>query len=297
MKVIIDTDPGTDDALALIMALNSPELDILGLTTVEGNATLADTTRNALAVLEYMGRTDIPVYAGESTPLVGKFEHAYHIHGPAGLTVSLPEPRLEPAAGGAVDFIVETALALDGELTVIALGPLTNIARALMRDERVASAIRLVPVMGGQGADAGNVTPYAEFNIWDDPHAANVVFESSVPTTLIGLDVCRRTAVSRGAEGWFGGDTPGEALAGRILANWFETAQVERQFNLHDPLTIAATLRPELISARAASATVETAGERVGEVSADYARGGSVDLAVDVDGAAAMAFMRELLKG
>ena len=122
MKVIIDTDPGTDDALALIMALNSPELDILGLTTVEGNATLADTTRNALAVLEYMGRTDIPVYAGESTPLVGEFEHAYHIHGPAGLTVSLPEPHIEPAAGGAVDFIVETALALDGELTVIALG-------------------------------------------------------------------------------------------------------------------------------------------------------------------------------
>ena len=301
MKVIIDTDPGTDDVLALIMALNSPEMNILALTTVEGNATLEHTTNNALAVLEYMNRAEIPVHSGESTPLVGEFYHAYNIHGPAGLTVSLPEPQTALASSDAVGYIAQTALdmrAAGDDLTLIALGPLTNVARALQRDARLKDALGSVLVMGGTGDAPGNVTPYAEFNIWDDPRAANVVFQSGMPVTLIGLDICRQTAVARDNPDWFSGDTPGERLAAQILTNWFETEQVERQFNLHDPLTIAAALRPDLITTRRANLSVETAdADRIGEITHNFTPDSSVSLAVAVDSNQAMAFMRSLLAG
>ena len=299
MKVIIDTDPGTDDVLALIMALNSPEMDILALTTVEGNATLEHTTNNALAVLEYMNRAEIPVHSGESTPLVGEFYHAYNIHGPAGLTVSLPEPQTALASRDAVGYITQTALdmrAAGDDLTLIALGPLTNVARALQRDARLKDALGNVLVMGGTGDAPGNVTPYAEFNIWDDPHAANAVFQSGIPVTLIGLDICRQTAVARDNPDWFGGDTPGERLAAQILTNWFQTEQVERQFNLHDPLTIAAALRPDLITTRKATLSVETEdADRVGAITHNFIPDGNVSLAIGVASDQAMAFMRSLL--
>ncbi len=299
MKVIIDTDPGTDDVLALIMALNAPDMDILALTTVEGNATLEHTTNNALAVLEYMNRAEIPVHSGESTPLVGEFYHAYNIHGPAGLTVSLPEPKTALASRDAVGYITQTALdtrAAGDDLTLIALGPLTNVARAMQRDARVKDVLSSVLVMGGTGDAPGNVTLYAEFNIWDDPHAANVVFQSGLPVTLIGLDICRQTAVAHDNPDWFAGDTPGERLAAQILTNWFETEQVERQFNLHDPLTIAAALRPDLITTRAANLSVETAAaDRIGEITHNFTPDGNVSLAVAVASDQAMAFMRSLL--
>lgn len=299
MKCIIDTDPGADDVLALIMALNSPELEILALTTVEGNARLEHTTANALRLLHYMGRGEIPVYAGESTPLEGKFYHAYEVHGDGGLTVRLPDTDKQPAGGNAVDFIIESALAMPGELTLFALGPLTNVARALTRDDRVRDALRRVYVMGGQGDGSGNVTPYAEFNIWDDPYAANVVFGSGVPVTLLGLNISRQTSIARDAEAWLTGDSPGERLAARVLEKWFELDDAEHRarFSLHDPVTIMAALRPDLIQTRAATVSVETDGERVGEVAADYESGGSVDVAVGVESAEALAFMRGLLRG
>ena len=299
MKCIIDTDPGADDVLALIMALNSPELEILALTTVEGNARLEHTTANALRLLDYMGRTEIPVYAGESTPLVSEFHHAYEVHGDEGLTVRLPDTDVSPADGNAVDFIVEAALEMPGELTLFALGPLTNVARALMRNERVKDALRRVYVMGGQGDGSGNVTPYAEFNIWDDPHAANVVFSSGSPVTLLGLNISRQTSIARDDEAWFTVDTPGGRLAARVLENWFELGEAEHRarFSMHDPVTIMAALRPELIRTQAATLSVATEGERVGEITADYDSGGSVDVAVEVESAEALAFMRELLVG
>ena len=302
MKCIIDTDPGADDVLALIMALNADsagDMDILALTTVEGNARLEHTTANALRLLDYMGRTEISVYAGESTPLEGEFHHAYEVHGDEGLTVRLPDTELRPAEGGAVDFIVDTALAMPGQVTLFALGPLTNVARALMRDERVVEALRRVYVMGGQGDGSGNVTPYAEFNIWDDPYAANVVFGSGAPVTLVGLDITRRTSIARDEEGWKSGDTPGERLAAQVLDKWFELGQADgrERFSMHDPVTIMAALRPDLIETRAATVSVETSGERVGEVAVDYDSGGSVDVAVGVRSAEALAFMRGLLVG
>ena len=297
MKCIIDTDPGADDVLALIMALNAAQLDILALTTVEGNATLAHTTANALRLLEYMGRTDIPVYAGSSEPLVGEFHHAYEVHGDEGLTVRLPDTDMPPANGDAVDFIIETALETPGEVTLFALGPLTNVARALMKEERLKDALRRVYIMGGTGDSGGNVTPYAEFNIYDDPHAANVVFASGAPVTLLGLNISHQTSIARDDEVWFTGDAPGERLAARIVENWFELGQAERRFSMHDPVTIMAALRPDLIRTRAATLSVETEGERVGEITADYDSGGSVDVAVGVESEDALAFMRGLLRG
>ena len=299
MKCIIDTDPGADDVLALIMALNSPDLDILALTTVEGNARLEHTTANALRLLDYMGRTEIPVYAGESTPLEGEFHHAYEVHGDEGLTVRLPNTDVSPADGDAVDFIVETALAMPGEVTLFALGPLTNVARALLRDERVEDALRRVYVMGGQGDGSGNVTPYAEFNIWDDPHAANVVFGSGAPTTLVGLNITRQTSIAQDDKDWFSVDTPGGRLAAQVLEKWFELGEADgrQRFSMHDPVTIMAALRPELIRTRAAAVSVETSGERVGDVAANYDSGGSVDVAVEVESAEVLAFMRGLLRG
>ena len=299
MKCIIDTDPGADDVLALIMALNSPELEILALTTVEGNARLEHTTANALRLLAYMGRSDIPVYEGESMPLEGEFHHAYEVHGTDGLTVRLPDTAVGPADGNAVDFIIETALGSPGEVTLFALGPLTNVARALIKEGRLKDALKRVYVMGGTGGTSGNVTPYAEFNIYDDPYAANVVFGASVPVTLVGLNITRQTSVARDDENWFNGNSRGERLVAQVLENWFELDEAEHRarFSMHDPVTIMAALRPELLETQAATVSVETSGERVGEVAADYESGGSVDVAVGVRSAEALAFMRGLLGG
>ena len=302
MKCIIDTDPGADDVLALIMALNADsagDMNILALTTVEGNARLEHTTANALRLLAYMGRGDIPVYAGSSTPLVGEFHHAYEVHGDEGLTVRLPDTDNAPADGNAVDYIIETAMASPGEITLFALGPLTNVARALTQEPRLVDALKRVYIMGGQGDGSGNVTPYAEFNIWDDPHAANVVFGSSAPVTLLGLNISRQTSIPRDDESWQNGDTPGEQLAAQVLEKWFDLDEAEhrQRFSMHDPVTIMAALLPDLIETRAATVSVETSGERIGEVVADYAAPSSVEVAVGVESATALSFMRMLLRG
>ena len=172
---VIDTDPGTDDAIALMMALGSPELDILGLTTVGGNAPLAQTTRNALRVLEYMERPDVEVFRGSARPLRGRFHYAHYFHGPGGLTVRLPVPVTRPAPQRAVELLVERARAFRGEFTAIALGPLTNLARAIKKDRRLVDWTDEIVVMGGAVEVPGNVTAHAEFNIYNDPAAAEIV--------------------------------------------------------------------------------------------------------------------------
>ena len=189
-KVIIDTDPGTDDAIALIAALNSPELDVAALTAVTGNTSLENAARNALGLLAFMSRSDIPVHLGADAPLVGEFELGENYHGPGGMTVPLPDPETTPNPLPAERYISQAARDSDGDLAIIALGPLTNLALALRRDPDAMSQVGEILVMGGAVEVGGNVTPYAEFNIYDDPRAANVVFDSGVPVTLIGLDVC-----------------------------------------------------------------------------------------------------------
>ena len=295
-KVIIDTDPGTDDALALMMAINSPDLDILGLTTVGGNATLAHTTRNALRLLEHLGRTDVPVYRGVARPIRGKFHYGYYYHGPAALGVRLPSPKGRPQTQRAADYIVECARAHRGDLTVIALGPLTNIASAIAKEPRIAEWTREIVIMGGAVSVPGNVTPFAEFNTYNDPEAARIVLSSGVRATLIGLDVCDKVYVL-GDDKWIQGRSESERLARRILAAWFASRSNADRYTLCDPLAIVAALRPELFSFRQADVTVEVSDpERMGQTLAAFGAGNvRVATAVRVD--EAKDAIRTLLRG
>ena len=179
--VLIDCDPGSDDALAILAALNSPDLDVVGLTTVGGNATIDDTTRNALAILEIGGRAEVPVWRGAGRPLVGEFRFGYDYHGEAGVGIRLEAPATREQPEPAVDAIARTVLDRPGELTLIALGPLTNVAQALRREPKLADEVAEIIVMGGAVEAPGNVTGHAEFNIYNDPAAAGVVFDSGSP--------------------------------------------------------------------------------------------------------------------
>ena len=182
-KIIIDTDPGQDDAVAILLALASPELEVLGIVALAGNVPLYHTTRNAGRVLALAGRPDVPVFAGAVRPLVRRLVTAEHVHGNTGLDgATLPEPLvgLQPQHG--VDFLVETLLAhAPGEVTICTLGPLTDVALALIRAPEIAPRIREIVMMGGAYFEGGNITPSAEFNIYVDPEAADVVMRSGVP--------------------------------------------------------------------------------------------------------------------
>jgi len=295
MKVLIDTDPGTDDVLALILALNSQDIQILGLTSLAGNASLAQTTRNALRVLESMGRTDIPVYKGASRPLKGKFSYAYYYHGPAGLTVRLPIPQIKPSPTSARQAIVDTAKAYPGEVTLIALGPLTNVARAIQDEPSLPTLLKEIYVMGGAVNVPGNVTPFAEFNIYNDAEAANVVFSSDANITLVGLDVCHEPSVWPDEAGWFSGKSTGEKLVARIIRNWFKLHPDNDRYNLCDPLTVLAALAPRHFTFEQAQVQVETVGERSGQTVANFSSG-QVRVAIDINIAAAKTAVLEGLR-
>jgi inosine-uridine nucleoside N-ribohydrolase len=190
-KVILDTDPGHDDAIALLLALASPEVELLGVTTVAGNQTLAKTTVNALKILEFIERTDVPVHAGASRPLVREQWVAEFVHGKSGLDgPDLPDPKTRAAEGHAVDFIAAEVEEHD-DIVLVPVGPLTNIALLLAKHSGIEERIARIVLMGGSIAE-GNVTPAAEFNIWADPEAAHRVFMSGVEVTMIGLGVTHR---------------------------------------------------------------------------------------------------------
>ena len=292
-KAIIDTDPGTDDALALIMAMNSPDLEILGLTTVGGNATLVDTTRNALRLLEHLGRADIPVYRGAARPIRGKFHYGYYYHA---LGVRLPSPKGRPRAQGASDYIVERARAHRGDLTVLALGPLTNIAAAIAKESRMAEWVSEIVIMGGAVSVPGNVTPYAEFNTYNDPEAARIVLSSGVRASMVGLDVCNPVYL-QGDDRWIQGRSESEVLARRILSNWFAARSNDERYNLCDPLAAVAALQPELFSFRQAEVTVEVSDpERMGQTLAAHGDG-NVQVATAVRADEAKDAIKTLLSG
>ena len=191
-SVIIDCDPGIDDAMALLAAFRAPELDIKAITPVAGNVPLVHTAPNALKILALGGREDIPVYPGADRPLTGQAREASEVHGADGLMGwPMPEPRSVLRDEKAWDVIWREAKALGGELELIATGPLTNLAIALAKYPDLPKYIKKLTVMGG-GACFGNATPAAEFNIYADPEAAEMVFRSGMPTALCGLDVCHR---------------------------------------------------------------------------------------------------------
>ena len=282
-KVIIDTDPGVDDAIAILMALAWPRLEVLALTTVGGNVPLARTTRNALALLEYAGRTDVPVARGSARSTGWSFGYAYSVHGASGLTRRLPRPKTKPIDVRAVDFLAMQLRDLPGQITIIALGPLTNLAWLMLRHPGALEQIARLVVMGGAVNTPGNVTPHAEFNFYSDPDAADVVLSSGVPLTLVDLAVCRRVGISRqGAERLKTNSHLGR-LAMQLLTNWFRRQPHRERLDFYDPLAMAVALDPDLVSTYQATIKVEAADPvRRGE-SLVTGLGGPVAVAQQVD--------------
>jgi len=262
--IIIDTDPGIDDAVALLLALAAPEeLDVLSIIAVAGNLPLASTERNARRVCELAGRNDMPVYAGCAHPLLRPLATAEHIHGEADRLL-LPEPTMPLQSKHGVDFLVETLGAAEaGAITLCALGPLTNIAMALVKAPEIATKIGELVIMGGACFELGNVTPVAEFNIHVDPHAAEICFKSGVPITLIPLDLTHQVqATPQRLDALRAlGNRCGAAVA--ALLTIFEERRSERFGErgraLHDPCVIACLLQPGLFDGREVNVEIETA--------------------------------------
>lgn len=264
--VILDCDPGQDDAIELLLALASPaEIEILAITTVGGNVPLDKVTRNALQILELAGRPEVPVYRGCPKPILRALETAEYVHGESGIDGhSFPLPTVAPRPEHAVDVIVELLMSRpEGTVTLVPTGPLTNIALAMVKEPAIVPRIAEIVLMGG-AIGLGNATPAAEFNIWVDPHAAAVVFDSGAPLVMFGLDVTHRVVVTperRRAIAALGTRT-GIAAAGML--EFFSRFDVERYGLggglLHDPCTIAWMLRPELFTGRRCHVTVETEG-------------------------------------
>ena len=263
-KIIIDTDPGQDDAGAIMLAAASPELEVLGLTAVAGNVPLALTSRNARLILDICGRSDIPVYAGADRPLKRDLVTAEEVHGKTGIDgVEIYEPPVPLAEGHAVDFIIETLRREEpGTVTLCPLGPLTNIAMALEKAPDIAGRIAAIVLMGGGFFEGGNITPAAEFNIYVDPQAAKIVFASGIPITMMPLDVTHQCLTTRSRlQAIHRIGTP-VAKAAVELLEFFERYDEAKYGTdggpLHDPTVIAWLLKPELFSGRRCNVEIET---------------------------------------
>jgi purine nucleosidase len=261
--IILDCDPGIDDALAIAFAAGSPEIELAGLTTVAGNVELAKTTANALAVASFVGLGSVPVTAGCGTPLLRPALHAGHVHGESGLGGAvLPTPARTAEAGHAIDFIIAAAAAAPGEITLVATGPLTNIGLALRREPRLASWVRDFVIMGGS-ASRGNVSPAAEFNIWADPEAAAIVFGAQWPNgvRMIGLDVtllARATAAVQDRMRTLG--DLGSRLLLPALAQYRDSADTVGEPPVHDVCAVVSIADPSVFTYTPALVQVETHG-------------------------------------
>ncbi len=262
--VILDCDPGHDDAIALLLALASPELELVGVTTVAGNQSLDKTTANALRVLEFAERGDVPVAAGADRPLVRAHAGAPHVHGESGLDgPALPPPRGRARPEHAVSFLADAIRARDGELTLIPTGPLTNIALllALAPDARP----RRIVLMGGAVGE-GNRTPAAEFNIWSDPEAARRVFESGIELTMVGLDVTHQALISDGDRERLRGVGRVGRLSAELLdfyGRFHRVAYTDLDGSpLHDPVAVAHVVWPDLLELRPAFVEVDCGWEQ-----------------------------------
>jgi len=264
-KIIIDTDPGQDDAAAIMLALGSPELEILGITTVAGNVPLSRTSTNARIILEFCSRPDVRVFAGADRPIARPLVTAEHVHGKTGLDgPELHEPKMQLETQHAVDFIVETLKREPaGTVTLCTLGPLTNIALALEKAPEIAGRVRELVMMGGGFFEGGNITPAAEFNVYVDPEAAAAVFRSGIPIVMMPLDVTHKvlTLKSRVEKLRAIGNRPALALV--QMLEFFERFDIEKYGSdggpLHDPTVIAYLLKPELFGGRDCNVEVEMA--------------------------------------
>ena len=266
-NIIIDTDPGQDDAVAILLALASPELNVLGITAVAGNVPLTLTTRNICQVLELAGRTDVLVYAGAAQPLNRTLITAEHVHGSTGLDgPTLPEPTMQLAQGEAADFIISTVRSQPaGTVTLCALGPLTNLALALQRAPDIAPRLQGIVLMGGGCFEGGNITPAAEFNIYVDPHAAKQVLASGVPIVMMPLDVTHQVLTTAARVAALRAIGTRCAVAVAEMLGFYERFDVEKYGTdggpLHDPCVVAYLLRPTLFKGRQINVEVETTSE------------------------------------
>jgi purine nucleosidase len=261
--LIIDCDPGVDDAIALLLALASPELEILGITTVAGNVPLALTQRNARQICELAKQTQIPVFAGCPRPLVQKLLTAEEVHGKSGLEgLTLPDPQMPLQPQHGVDFLVETLLQAPEPITVAATGPLTNIAMALVKAPQIAEKIEHLVLMGGSYG-SGNITAVAEFNAYVDPHAAHVVFGSGLPIAMFGLNLTHQviTTPERRQRIQSLGSQVAEAAAALLSRYGSHDSQLLELSGgpLHDPCVIAYLLQPDLFELAPADVNVEIA--------------------------------------
>ena len=272
LPIIIDCDPGVDDAVMLMMALASPVLDVRAITTVAGNVPLHLTSRNARMMCQIMDRADVPVFAGCPRPVLREPVTAEHFHGDSGIAGLDPfEPDVPLAAGHAVTHLIDTLRSAGpAEYTIVVTGPLTNIAAAIVMAPDISRGIDKLVIMGGADSEGGNITPFAEFNIFADPHAGAVVFDSGIPATILNLDVTHqvraepeRLAALRALPG------PRAAIMVQLLeaANVLEARWKEgRMTPMHDPATIAYLLAPRLFESRKATVSVDTeSGTRLGQ--------------------------------
>jgi uridine nucleosidase len=249
--IIIDTDPGVDDAMAIFYALGSPEVEVIGLTTIFGNAMTDTTTYNALALLELAGRSDIPVARGADAPLVAPFAGpADFVHGTDGQgNAGIAAPSSRAIDREAARFIVDTVMASPGEVTLVPIGPLTNIARAMQLEPRLAENVREIVLMGGNAFAQGNATPAAEANIHNDPEAADIVFGASCPITMAGLDVTQKVQMTRADLARIGrmGNARADQLA-RILPFYLDfhaTTDGLDGIHVHDSTAISYLIAPD----------------------------------------------------
>jgi len=294
-KVIIDCDPGQDDAVALFLAMSSPdELDILGVTTVAGNVPLELTQRNARMMCDIAGLTDLPVYAGCERPMVLEPITAEYIHGNTGIDgVDVFEPDTPLQQDHAVDFIIDTLLAADkGTVTLIPTGPMTNVATAIQREPAILESIQEIVAMGGAMREGGNRSPSAEFNVLVDPHAADIVYNSGKPVTALGLDVTHQVLSTRERVARMRALDNAVAIATADMLSFFHRYDTKKYGSegapLHDPCTIAWLLRPELFATRRCNLSVEKESElTLGHTAVDFwhvtDRPHNVDWACEVD--------------
>lgn len=264
-RIIIDTDPGVDDTLAILLALASPEIKLEALTTTQGNVTVEKATRNALSVLELAHASHIPVAQGSMLPLIQpRLRASGSVHGESGIgNAKLPEPRAKPILQHAVDYLIERVLAEPNQISIFPIGPLTNIAMAIRKEPAYAKAAKELVIMGGALHEAGNTTPLAEFNVFVDPHAAHIAFHSGIPITLIPLDVThkcllkqehlRRLLKIKSPVSRFMGEAVEVYLQASLALGYQGSA-------LHDPLTLATIIAPELLSFREYYVDVDISG-------------------------------------
>ena len=273
--VILDVDTGIDDAMAIAYALNSQELEVIGLTTCFGNGPIEITTRNTLVILEKLGKT-VPVYAGADKPLKrGLKEFPTHIHGEDGLGNKFDKtPVREAESEGAADYIISQVKKRPHEITIIAVGPLTNLAQAVKKEPEITSLVKEIVIMGGAVFVGGNVTPYSEANVLSDPDAADCVFSSGLPVTVVGLDVTMKTLLPKAAlADWRSIGTDTARFFSDMTSFYMQSYEKSHPgiggCALHDPLAVGVAIDPSLVKKEEWGVKVVLEGEEYGRTIAD----------------------------